>query len=361
MKVIKFGGSSLATAERILIARNIVLSDTARRFVVVSAPGKFGETSKVTDLLIQAHTQLCISGQSDSLNQVIKRFENLGAELDVDISHELDRCLDEAHINNCSRDFIISRGEYLMGILFAKLLGFRFVDATRLITIKANGKVDEAATRKKFGKFVSSGSDRGIVIGGFYGQLVGSNPTVKTFSRGGSDYSGAIAAVMLGARTYENFTDTYGVQTANPAIVGDTATIWRLDYGTLHRLADAGASVIYPECLPLLRRYSVPMVVDNTMDAGRRYTTVTQDKPAEPFFSITYQTQSNINKHTATVLVVYHQVPFDVRALFKILAGLDVYLTGFQGRGRTSGDIHLLSTTEHLDEVVKKLHNHFSM
>ena len=359
MKVVKFGGSSLATSGSILLAKNIVESDPARKFIIVSAPGRAeGFNRKVTDLLIETYAQLCYQETSKSLEEVITRFENLGLELGVDIEAELERCVDEIYINKCNRDFVVSRGEYMMALLFSKLVGYRFVDATRLIIIKKNGKADEQATKERFSKLGRDHLAEGIVIGGFYGCCQGGG--VKLFPRGGSDYSGAIAAALLPSKRYENFTDTYGVQTANPAVVSNTQTIPRLDYKTLHKLSLAGASVIYPECLPLLKKYNVPMIIDNTFDPFKKFTTVSNSMETgtlvgSSFFCITYETKQNINKHMAQVLCIYNEIHFNPSKLEKALEAFEVYLTTYKKKC-TGGEFSLLASASQVEPVVQKLH-----
>jgi len=348
MKVVKFGGSSLGSAENILKAKDIILADGARTFVVVSAPGKAADfPRKITDLLIDTHAQLCYEDSCDSCDTVFGRFEKLSRDLGVDISAELERVREEISINRCQYDFVISRGEYLMAVLFAKVLNWVFLDAANYVAIKKNGLVDEEVTRKNFLKIQKT---KCYVMGGFYGR--GVDGGVKTFARGGSDYTGAVAAVCLNAAMYENFTDTYGVQTANPAVVKNTQTVSEIDYATLHRLSRAGASVIYPNCLPLLRRHAMPLKVDCTFDAGKKGTLVTAKKPAKPFFSITYETKQNINKDTAEILCEMKGITFSLCNLRTVLAGYEVYLVEFS---RTR--FRLVSPASVLAEVINLLHS----
>jgi len=377
-KVTKFGGSSLATAKNILKAQAIVKSDSLRRFIVVSAPGKLPsnancknitvknqdlENTKVTDLLIDAYTEMCSGKQQEntslsSLNKVITRFEKLATELDIDIESELERTIDEIDINRCNRDFVVSRGEYLTAVLFAKLLNYRFVDASKLIILNKNGRVNETKTQAKFEKFYNQiDHTQGIVIGGFYGR--GPDYKIKLMERGGGDYSGAIAATSINAKSYEVFTDTNGVQTANPAIVANTQTISHIDFSTLHKLAKGGASVIFPDCLPLLRRNNIPLVIDNTFNPHTNFTTVTQKKQhgifSQSYFSITYTVQANVNKSTADILCIFNKIKFPYEILKDLLKDFDVYITSFK-----VGEFKLITNTKYSDLVIKKLHEYFA-
>ena len=363
MKVVKFGGTSMGCSDAILRARDIVLADKERRFVVVSAPGKSCRFSKkITDLLIEAHTQLCIGDESVALGEVLARFRELAGHLDVDMGAELERMAEEVQIRRCQRDFIVSRGEYLMAVMFAKVLGFRFVDAVKLMVIKKSGKVDERVTAENFARLKRENKEQGgIVMGGFYGRAsegtTESGCVIRTFPRGGSDYSGAVVASFLGASVYENFTDTHGVQSANPMIVPNTQTLQFIDYGTLYKLSSGGAFVIYPECLPLLKRHGVPLVIDNTFAPGIRFTTVTDERSPLPMFSITYENRRNIAKNMAEVLVILEQVQLDYDEVKETLGGdgaLEVYITSFKSGKR--GEVRLLTISRQVCEVVRRLH-----
>jgi len=360
MKVVKFGGTSLANAENILKAKTIIDADPTRSFVVVSAPGKCaGFGRKITDLLIDTHAQLCFADTCDSCDVVFERFGTLADDLGIDIGAELERVREEVHINRCDYDFVVSRGEYLMALLFSKLLGWTFLDAAHYIVIKKSGLVDEQLTKSNFAKLDKKEK---YVMGGFYGRAAdisrreerygrGVCGGVKTFARGGSDYTGAIAAVCLGADIYENFTDTYGVQSANPAVVKHTQNVPEMDYATLHRLCRAGASVIYPNCIPLLRSRAMPLKVDCTFDAGKKSTFVTAKKPNNPFFSITYETKQNINKDTVEILCVLNKIPFALVDLRACLKGGEVYLVEFSRSG-----FRLITPAVNLASVINLLH-----
>jgi len=363
IKVTKFGGTSLATTENILKAKAIVQSDKTRRFIVVSAPGKIigMKSSKVTDLLIDAYTEMCLNQKtsiSSSLGKVIEKFETLASELNVDIDAELERTLDEIEINKCNRDFVISRGEYLMGILFARILGYRFVDATKLIVLNKNGRVNEEKTRLRFQKFFQNTSlSEGIVMGGFYGCEV--DGKIKLMERGGGDYSGAIAATCTNACLYEIFTDTNGVQTANPAIVQNTKTISRIDFSKLYKLAKGGASVIFPDCLPLLSKHSIPLVIDNTLDPHVNFTVVSDKKLCPPFtdkwFSLTYKTHSNINKNTTEVLCICNKLKISHEEIKKLLSAYEAHILQFKATEFT-----ILIDTILTEVIIKKLHDFMS-
>ena len=351
MKIVKFGGTSLATAENILQAKHIVDLDKSRTFIVVSAPGRSPDFSrKVTDLLIDAHAQLCYADSCDTCDLVFRRFRRLSADLKIDMEAEIARVFEEVLINKCDYDFIISRGEYLMSILFARLLGYRFLDAANYVVIKKNGLVNFQKTRERFQKL---NKNERYVMGGFFGRKeIGEG--VKTFTRGGSDYSAAIAAVCLGANLYENFTDTHGVQSANPALVKNTKNIAELDYATLYKLSLGGASVIYPNCVPLLKCHAMPLKVDCTFEPGKKFTVISAKKPQNKFFSITYETKQNINKDTVEILCVYNKIKFEIRQLRELMGSIEVYLVRFE-----RDSFVLLTPANNLKIVVNLLHGFF--
>jgi aspartokinase len=155
----------------------------------------------------------------------------------------------------------------------------------------------------------------------------------------------------MNADIYENFTDTYGVQTANPSIVKNTHTVSEIDYDSLHKLRQAGATVIYPDCLPLLKKYETPLRIDNTFDPQKKSTFVTETKSSRPFFSITYETGANINKETAKILCLMHKMSLTVAELNEIFAGLEVYFTKY-----SPSEFTLLTPASNTSKIVNLLH-----
>jgi len=236
-----------------------------------------------------------------------------------------------------------------MAILFSRVLGFKFIDSANLIVISANGKVSELITRTNFQRKIRK-NDR-VVIGGFYGSGVGGG--VQTFSRGGSDYSGAIVATCLDATIYEIFTDTFGVQTANPAIVNNTITIKELDFTTMYKLSVGGASVLHPDCLPLLKKHAMPLKVDNTFKPSINYTRIAVDRVANKYFCITYKFEQNINKDMVEILCMHSRLNLKMADFRNLLRGTEVYLVSFRKREFT-----LLAPVSNLVGVVNVLHDY---
>jgi len=239
LKVLKFGGSSLADARQFAKVKSIVEADPARRVVIVSAPGKrFSGDHKITDLLYlcAAHIKYGVSCE-DIFAMIRDRYNDIIAEcgLHISLDKEFDALWDKMK-NGISQDELASRGEYFSARLMAEYLGYEFVDAARWIKFKFDGTVDQDAS---YAALRSLAEDRKVVIPGFYGVMPDGH--IRTFSRGGSDITGALAAAALGADVYENWTDVSGILMADPRIVDDPEPIRRVTLraarADLHRRA----------------------------------------------------------------------------------------------------------------------------
>ena len=272
IKVCKFGGTSLADASQIKKVKTIVDADSDRKFVVPSAPGKrTPDDQKVTDLLYLCHEHAKQSLAFDEVFKLVRtRYEQIIADLgiELDLSDELDR-VKVGIAKNAERgaDYAASRGEYLNGQIIAKLLGYRFVDAAEVIFFKDNGRLDQDKTYAAFKNKFAEG-DR-AVIPGFYG--TDHEGFVKTFSRGGSDVTGAIVARGVGADVYENWTDVSGLLMADPRVVDHPKAIDTITYRELRELSYMGASVLHDEAVFPVREAGIPVNIRNTNkpeDAG---------------------------------------------------------------------------------------------
>ena len=265
--VCKFGGSSLASADQIVKAQAVVQADPRRRFVVPSAPGKRNDDDhKITDLLYACH-HAAREGASFAreFGIISQRFREIAEQLEIGL--DMDTLLDEVRggIAEAARagrgpDFAASRGEYLNGRLLAERLGCVFVDPAGVIFFNAQGRLNEAKTYAALAERLLS-LDRAVVPG-FYGSDV--NGQIKTFSRGGSDVTGAIVARAVNASVYENWTDVSGLLITDPRIVPDAETIDTMTYRELRELSYMGASVLHPEAVFPVRRAGIPMNVRNT-------------------------------------------------------------------------------------------------
>ena len=278
--VVKFGGSSLADAAQFRKVADIVHADPRRRFVVASAPGKrnSGDT-KVTDLLYRCY-DLAVSGGDwqDVLAQIRNRYADIIRDLSLDFP--LDQEIDSiaAHLSGQpSRDFMASRGEYLGSRILANYLGFPFYDAAKLIRFSPDGSFEEETTNTLIGAALD-GADCGVVPG-FYGATAGG--TVFTFSRGGSDVTGALVARGVGAAVYENWTDVSGMLFTDPHIVTDPRPIEYITYRELRELAYMGASVLHEDAVFPVRKANIPINSRNTNRPGDAGTWIVGAVPAD--------------------------------------------------------------------------------
>lgn len=261
--VAKFGGSSLADGNQFSKVKNIVKSDSRRRYIIPSAPGKrSSEDTKVTDLLYLCHEK---ASQGLEFHQVFDKIENRFQDicnalgLQLDIKKPLQEIKDNI-VNGASRDYVASRGEYLNGIILAEYLGYEFIDPKELIVFNLNGRYDPIITEGLISKRLAN--VRYAVIPGFYG--ADENGEIVTFSRGGSDFTGAIIANGTRARLYENWTDVSGFLIADPRIVSDAKTIEVLTYQELRELSYMGAPVLHEEAIFPVKKYSIPINIRNT-------------------------------------------------------------------------------------------------
>ena len=269
-KVVKFGGSSLASAAQFQKVGEIIRSDKQRAYVVPSAPGKrFGADTKVTDMLYGCY-ELAESGKdfSDELSAIKARYQEIidGLKLDLSLEDEF-KVIEKNFREKAGKDYAASRGEYLNGIIMAAYLGFEFVDAATVIRFNDAGEFDPDTTHEIMSKALSK-FDK-VVVPGFYGSYA--DGQIKTFSRGGSDITGAIVAKAVRADVYENWTDVSGVLVADPRIVKNPVPIDTITYKELRELAYMGASVLHEDAIFPVRQEGIPINIKNTNapeDAG---------------------------------------------------------------------------------------------
>lgn len=263
IKVAKFGGSSVADALQIEKIKNIIENDGNIKYVVVSAPGKrFADDSKITDLLYLCKTHIEHKIPYEQLFQVIcDRFTAVDVTLnaDVNLRKEFDEI--KANLENgASADYIASRGEYLNAKLIASYLGYDFIDAASIIKFDNKGRFMEELTNTAISKELAKHEK--AVIPGFYGAKV--DGSVKTFSRGGSDITGALIARAVGAEVYENWTDVSGFLMADPRIVKNPKPISTISYKELRELSYMGASVLHEDAIYPARIADIPINIRNT-------------------------------------------------------------------------------------------------
>ena len=271
LKVTKFGGSSMADAGQYRKVRDIILADPDRRVVIVSAAGKRNKNDhKITDLLYLCHSHVKYGVDCDRIFQMIaSRYIGIRNELGLAmaIEPELEELKKNVDAKKVSREELVSRGEYFSAKLMAAYLGFQFIDAADWVKFNFDGTVDQEKSYEELRNRITPGA--GAVIPGFYGAMP--DGTIHTFSRGGSDISGSLAAAALDADVYENWTDVSGILMADPRIVDDPQTIPEVTYDELRELSYSGAQVLHEDAIFPVREKNIPLNIRNTNapnDAG---------------------------------------------------------------------------------------------
>lgn len=266
IKTVKFGGSSLADAAQFRRVGEIVRADSARRYVIASAPGKrTPDDIKVTDMLYRCYEMARAREDiTDYFAKIAERYNAIIRDLGLnyDIAGELAYICDGIN-HHTGRDFAASRGEYLSSLILAKYLKYDFIDAESVIFFQENGSFDAEKTREELWKELKK--HERAVIPGFYGVMP--NGTIRTFSRGGSDITGSIVAEAAEAELYENWTDVSGCLMADPRIVENPRPISTVTYRELRELSYMGASVLHEEAIFPVRAAGIPINIRNTNDA----------------------------------------------------------------------------------------------
>lgn len=263
-KVVKFGGSSLASAEQFKKVGAIIQADESRVYVIPSAPGKrFSDDTKVTDMLLHVYQTACEGKDIDDEIKAIKArydeiIEGLGlSDFSLDSDFEI---IAKTLREEPEKDYAASRGEYLNGKIMAAYLGIQFIDSAEVIFFNEEGKLNSYKTEKVLAAKLAE-YDR-AVIPGFYG--LGKNGKVKTFSRGGSDVTGSIVAQAARADVYENWTDVSGFLISDPRIVPNPKPIKFITYRELRELSYMGASVLHEDAIFPVRQCGIPINIRNT-------------------------------------------------------------------------------------------------
>lgn len=262
-KVVKFGGSSLASAEQFKKVGAIIRADKERKFVVPSAPGKrSSDDTKVTDMLYACY-DLAEKGQdfSGQLQAIRNRYQEIidGLSLKLSLDKEFET-IDKNFKEKAGSDYAASRGEYLNGIIMAQYLGYEFVDAATVIRFRENGEHDAETTNRLMRERLSG--VEAAVVPGFYGAC--EDGRVKTFSRGGSDITGSIVARAIRANVYENWTDVSGVLIADPRIIYKPEGIETITYRELRELCYMGFNVLHEDAIFPVRSAGIPINIRNT-------------------------------------------------------------------------------------------------
>lgn len=284
--VVKFGGSSLASAEQFQKVGNIIRADEGRRYVVPSAPGKrYSDDTKVTDMLYGCYGAAEAGEDFDAQLQAIEEryqeiIDGLGLELSLDDEFKVIR---QQFRDKAGKSYAASRGEYLNGIIMAKYLGYEFIDAAEVVCFDNDGSFladkTDAALKARL-----QNVDR-AVIPGFYGAK--ENGIVQTFSRGGSDITGSIVAKAVGADLYENWTDVSGFLVADPRIISNPEVITTITYKELRELSYMGATVLHEDAIFPVRKEGIPINIRNTNAPEDEGTMIVAHTSIQPKFTIT--------------------------------------------------------------------------
>ena len=286
-KVVKFGGSSLASAEQFKKVGDIIRADEARRYVVPSAPGKRNSNdTKVTDLLYKCY-RAAEKGHTDFdkvLTEIKARYQEIIDGLGLSLSLEEDfNIIEEKFKNHAGEEYAASRGEYLNGKIMADYLGYEFVDSAKIIRFDGEGQFDMEMTNRLTREYLKNKEN--AVIPGFYGAM--EDGTVKTFSRGGSDITGSIVAGALDADLYENWTDVSGFLVTDPRIIENPKSIDTITYRELRELSYMGATVLHEDAIFPVRKAGIPINIRNTNRPEDAGTMIVEDTCKKPAYTIT--------------------------------------------------------------------------
>ena len=307
LKVLKFGGSSLASGETFEKVKKIVEADSSRTIVIVSAPGKRNSKDmKVTDLLYLCQAHIKYNANFDHLYEEIKAryqaiYDYCGLKQDLNKEFEAIR---ERLNKKTSVDYIVSRGEYLNAKLMAEYLGYTFVDSTEWLYFNFNGKVDFEKSYAALSAIIEKTNK--VVIPGFYG--ITPDGAVKTFSRGGSDITGAIAAAAVNADMYENWTDVSGIMTADPRIVENPRPIENVTFAELRELSYMGAEVLHEETVFPVRQKNIPLYIKNTNDMNARGTLIMESFDAETDANTSFITGISGKKNFSIITIAKNRM-----------------------------------------------------
>jgi len=357
VKTVKFGGTSLCNAENFTKVKNIIQADPARKYVVPSAPGKrFPGDEKITDLLY-----LCYAKNSNGLSfdetysQIAERYVAIETELGLktNIAAELSS-IKKNIIAGASEDYIASRGEYLSGLLLADFLGFDFYDAAELVSFHADGTYDDETTQKWTQKLAET---QNVVVPGFYGRK--RDGSIKTFSRGGSDITGAIVARAVQADVYENWTDVSGFLMADPRIVDNPKVISVVTYSELRELSYMGATVLHEDSIFPVRRAQIPINVRNTNRPEDEGTMVIPDAYLKYYKREGVLTGVAGRKGFTVISVYKDNMHNEVGFGYRLLRVLDRYNISFEhvpsGIDTMSLVISDAKLKEHLETVLREI------
>ncbi len=322
MIVAKFGGSSVANSEQFKKVKAIVHGDPRRQVVVTSAVGRRNSgDNKITDLLYLTHAHLQYSVSFKELFKTItQRFVKIEQELNLSTNITVDCEALEAELNKrTALDYLVSRGEYLTGLLLADFLGYKFVDSKDILIFNYDGTVNYSKTEMLVKMAVEQYGN--IVVPGFYGGL--EDGTVHVMQRGGSDITGSILARVLHAEAYENWTDVSGILMVDPHIVEKPKQIEKITYSELRELSYMGANVLHEDAIYPVKDVNIPIYIYNTNDPLSGGTMI-QEIVAEDENS--KRVTGIAGKKDFTVITIYrHNANNEIGLLRKVLEVFEKY------------------------------------
>ena len=322
LKVLKFGGSSMASAEQFSKVKSIVTADPSRRVVIVSAAGKRDKNDhKITDLLYLCHAHVKYGVSCEDIFGLIRtRYLEIRDELGLstDLESEFDILWEK--MNTISQDELVSRGEYFAARLMADYLGYDFLDSKLWLRFNLDGSVDTAYTYETLQRMVGG---RSVVIPGFYGTMP--DGSIKTFTRGGSDITGALAAAALDADVYENWTDVSGFLMADPKIVPNPEPIERITYAELRELSYIGAQVLHEGTVSPVREKNIPLNIRNTNQPEHPGTMIREAFTEEDAQNDRFITGIAGKKNFSVITLTKNGMSNEVGAIRKILEQLEKY------------------------------------
>ena len=347
LTVCKFGGSSMADAGMFVRVNRIIRSDAARRYIVVSAPGaRFPGDIKITDLFYRAHSA-DRAGDRSILAQIFARYAAIRDALapEFDLEAEFAQLQRDIHL---SLDYAASRGEYLCAKLFAAYAKLPFVDAAELLFFDENGEIDmDATTRAVHQKLLPL---ERAVVPGFYG--ITPECGVRTFTRGGSDISGALLAAALGADLYENWTDVDGLFTADPSLVAHPARNLTVSLQQMERISAAGAKLLHPDALRPLRGTGIDTLLKNTFAPGSPGTRVSESC-ATPVRCVTGQTGLYLSEHPDSGEEIHlHELPLQGSVEVASVRVFGLSDAQIRRAAREIKPIHIIHMQDHIQIII---------
>ncbi len=349
--VAKFGGSSLSDSKQFIKVKDIVEADKRRKYIIPSAPGKrFSKDHKITDLLLMCH-QLASHGLNfDEVFSIIQErytgiCEDLG--LSINIGESLKEVKNKIR-DGASVDYAASRGEYLNGLILSNYLAFEFIDAADLIVFDDKGQYNADLTEKKVAERLSK-TEYGV-IPGFYGATEGGD--IVTFSRGGSDVTGAIIANGVKASLYENWTDVSGFLMADPNIVKGAAPMDVVTYRELRELSYMGAPVLHEEAIFPVRKYGIPINIRNTNAPADKGTMIVADSAPSTDKAITgISGKKNFTVISIEKTLMTSEIDF-FRKLVSVFETNDVHIEHMPS---SIDSISVIVPSSQIDSKLKKL------